>query len=750
MPLVVAGAELRTLTECNYTFPAEALSDVQEVRASYSDLRIYVDYYVFPDKTKKKLLYLAGTLPVCYEGSSYNIPVCIWLHETHPASRPRCYVCPSVSMVINPSCPYVDKAGILSLNGLRNWTHGVSSLSQLMSEMRQVFQVNTPLYSSSPVQPPSPTSVAEVWSGSESGRNQQPTVAFSSNIFCSPSIFSSSDHTPARTASQWGQRRGLSGGKSYLEELLEIDFTVPPPPSIHSNPLRSPSLSDLQLSNKMDVLTLTQEDPGEQTIQTVADSVSTVCWDGGPGSRLSNKQAKELLLPEPEGSDGVAQLASGGSRVYAGPQLRPDQVSIYRSLMEMEDQKFSPTDVIEAVQLTKDLPSALRFLNHCCPICQDQVTFSKVVFMTHCSCSICQSCFSSFFSSAIKERSIHQLVCPQCGRPDVRQGALGDAMEFFNLLDTQVSHGVPRGSKCLKNESQLRLFVCLQIRHFLSPQDHELFQRKLRDGALQETNNFCWCAHCSFGMFHDSGQLRMDCANCKKSTCSQCRTAWTPEHLGLSCDQFKLKLQQNQNKDLLKSTRLTDSRIECPQCQCVFSLSRGGCLHFTCSQCKHHFCGGCAQTFSVGAMCSFSGDCSTRGLHAHHPRDCLYHLRDWTMNRLKQLLQFYQESVEPVLGSSDLCQVLVLKDSSELQDEPCGKPALTEHLGYCRSHYKEVLVEHINRCHADPAVLFSIQELMSELQRWKVPVPTRRADELEQAYAQRLRLTVTTQLPLRR
>uniref|UniRef100_A0A3P8WAQ8 Si:dkey-181m9.8 n=1 Tax=Cynoglossus semilaevis TaxID=244447 RepID=A0A3P8WAQ8_CYNSE len=385
----------------------------------------------FPDKTKKKLLYLAGTLPVCYE-SSYNIPVCIWLHETHPASRPRCYVCPSVSMVINPSCPYVDKAGILSLNGLRNWTH--------------------------------------------------------------------------------------------------------------------------------------------------------------------------------------------------------DQVSIYRSLMEMEDQKFSPTDVIEAVQLTKDLPSALRFLNHCCPICQDQVTFSK---MTHCSCSICQSCFSSFFSSAIKERSIHQLVCPQCGRPDVRQGALGDAMEFFNLLDTQ-----------------------LQIRHFLSPQDHELFQRKLRDGALQETNNFCWCAHCSFGMFHDSGQLRMDCANCKKSTCSQCRT--------------------------------------CPQCQCVFSLSRGGCLHFTCSQCKHHFCGGCAQTFSVGAqMCSFSGDCSTRGLHAHHPRDCLYHLRDWTMNRLKQLLQ---------------------------------------------SHYKEVLVEHINRCHADPAVLFSIQELMSELQRWKVPVPTRRADELEQAYAQRLRL----------
>lgn len=56
-------------------------------------------------------------------GSGYNIPVCIWLHETHPVSRPRCYVCPSVSMVINPSCACVEATGIISLDGLRNWTH---------------------------------------------------------------------------------------------------------------------------------------------------------------------------------------------------------------------------------------------------------------------------------------------------------------------------------------------------------------------------------------------------------------------------------------------------------------------------------------------------------------------------------------------------------------------------------------------------------------------------------------------------
>lgn len=40
-------------------------------------------------------------------------------------------------------------------------------------------------------------------------------------------------------------------------------------------------------------------------------------------------------------------------------------------------------------------------------------------------------------------------------------------------------------------------FFPLQIRHFLPPDIHELFQRKLRDHALQDMPNFRWCAHVS-------------------------------------------------------------------------------------------------------------------------------------------------------------------------------------------------------------------------------------------------------------
>lgn len=61
--------------------------------------------------------------------------------------------------------------------------------------------------------------------------------------------------------------------------------------------------------------------------------------------------------------------------------------------------------------------------------------------MTHCSCFLCQSCFRTFFSSAIREKSVEQLVCPQCGKPELRAdgGRMEEATDYFSLLDTQVS-----------------------------------------------------------------------------------------------------------------------------------------------------------------------------------------------------------------------------------------------------------------------------------------------------------------------
>ncbi|XP_037314664.2 E3 ubiquitin-protein ligase RNF31-like isoform X2 [Pungitius pungitius] len=716
MSRVGAEAELRTLAECHYASPGETLSDLQKVRSLFSDLRLFVDFYCFPNKEKKKLVFLSGTVPVHYEGSEYNIPVCIWLHETHPLSRPRCFICPSVSMVINPSCSSVDASGNIHLVGLTNWTHGVSNLSSLVSEMRRAFQRDMPLYARSSEQAPPPAGLQVP--------AHSPTSPSSCSSYSSPQrphLFTSS-HLSGQKASQWEQGREVRVRRSYTEELRGIDFSAPPPSSSSSNnPFLSSSPSggppEDHLSWKMGALRL----DGESTRNQQRESPVRTVQSEEAGDRQTTSS---VVLVQDSGPAARVDL------IKMAACLPSDQAASFLSLVTMEGRAFSPSDVMEAVQLSKDLPAALRFLTHSCPICQEQVSFSKIITMTHCSCFLCQTCFKAFFLSAIKEKTINQLVCPQCGQPEVKGQ---EEMEYFNLLDTQ-------------------------IRHFLPPQIHELFQRKLRDRALQDMPDFRWCAHCSFGMLHEADRLRIDCPSCKKSTCSQCRSPWSPQHHGLTCDQFRAWKQQKHLDPHTTSSSYTS--IECPNCQVVFSLSKGGCLHFTCSQCQHQFCGGCSQTFTTGSTCSFSGACASKGLHAHHPRDCLYHLRDWSVTRLHLLLQHYRapltwlqpaNSRPPRSSQAGVCLVLELRDNGGGGggggEEPCSRPALHEYRGYCQLHYKERLVELINRCCADPAALFSRAEILAELQRWHVAVPTREPEEPEPLYTHRLRLTLP---PLRR
>ncbi|XP_030258948.1 E3 ubiquitin-protein ligase RNF31 isoform X5 [Sparus aurata] len=693
MPRVRAEEELRTLTECQYSYPVETLYDLQKVRSLFSDLRLYVEFYCFPHKEKKKLVYLAGTVPVHYEGNEYNIPVCIWLHETHPVSRPRCYVCPSVSMVINPSCPCVDTSGNISLDGLKNWTQGVSNLSLLVAEMRRAFQKDTPLYAGSAA--------------------QDPPLAASNHIppQAPPSCLDIKPLPLILAGSKLEQTKKVKVGRSYTEELLGIDFSAPPASSSSSNNLfvssfSSSSSSSEPLSRMMGALRLDRE---SSTDQKGEKPVGIIQSEAARDRRTAGVQvlvpvAGRAAVQHEDICAERLQPGAGEDHIKMATHLPPDQAAIFLSLMTMEEQSFTPGDVLEAVQLNRDFSSALKFLTHSCPICQEQVSFSKIITMTHCYCFLCQTCFKTFFSVAIKEKSIEQLVCPQCGRPEIkRQGGMEESMDYFNLLDTQ-------------------------IRHFLPPHLHELFQRKLRDRALQEMPNFRWCAHCSFGMLHEADRLRMDCPSCRKSTCCQCRSAWSPQHQGLSCQQFRRWQQQNQ-PDQNSSTLLRYNSIV------SVSIS------------------------SVEAAARPSAPDLTKGLHAHHPRDCLYHLRDWSVPRLHLLLQYYRMSpawFEPANGSSPgtsqtgVCLVLELRDDGSRREQPCGRPAAPEHGGYCQAHYKEHLVELINRCHGDPAVLFSPAEMRAELQRWNVAVPTRKPDEPEVLYAHRLRMTLTNRIPLRK
>lgn len=68
-------------------------------------------------------------------------------------------------------------------------------------------------------------------------------------------------------------------------------------------------------------------------------------------------------------------------------------------------------------------------------------------------------------------------------------------------------------------------------------------------------------------------------------------------------------------------------------------------MHFTCSQCKHEFCYGCNKPFKMGAKCGLSDYCAKLGLHSHHPRNCLFYLRDKEPTELQKLLKVNNKHV---------------------------------------------------------------------------------------------------------
>lgn len=112
----------------------------------YRSLTFRLEAFVFNNGTRKDLLNLEGTIPVNYKGAYYNIPVCIWLMDTHPQNAPLCFVKPTADMSIKVS-RYVDSNGKVYLPYLHEWTQNGSTLQQLIQCMITAFGEVPPVYS---------------------------------------------------------------------------------------------------------------------------------------------------------------------------------------------------------------------------------------------------------------------------------------------------------------------------------------------------------------------------------------------------------------------------------------------------------------------------------------------------------------------------------------------------------------------------------------------------------------------------
>jgi len=105
--------------------------------------------------TQSVILYLAGTVPIFYNGAQYNIPVNIWMIEQYPFSPPICYVTPTPGMIIKPKHRHVDSAGMCYLPYLSNWNPNTHNLVGLVGTMAKVFGQDPPVRSQASSPPPS-------------------------------------------------------------------------------------------------------------------------------------------------------------------------------------------------------------------------------------------------------------------------------------------------------------------------------------------------------------------------------------------------------------------------------------------------------------------------------------------------------------------------------------------------------------------------------------------------------------------
>ncbi|XP_063336051.1 ubiquitin-conjugating enzyme E2 variant 3 [Pelmatolapia mariae] len=129
-----------------YKFRDVAVEELEKIYRIYPGMKPSTGTYTFSDSTQKDLLKLTGTIPVQYEGRSYNFPIQLWLLDSFPFTPPICHLKPTSNMVIREG-KHVDARGRIHLPGLHNWDHPKSSVVGLLNEMVTKFQEDPPLSS---------------------------------------------------------------------------------------------------------------------------------------------------------------------------------------------------------------------------------------------------------------------------------------------------------------------------------------------------------------------------------------------------------------------------------------------------------------------------------------------------------------------------------------------------------------------------------------------------------------------------
>ncbi|XP_034666337.1 E3 ubiquitin-protein ligase lubel isoform X3 [Drosophila subobscura] len=425
--------------------------------------------------------------------------------------------------------------------------------------------------------------------------------------------------------------------------------------------------------------------------------------------------------------------------VAEGTLTSVGEAQIAATLVNM---KFQEDVALWAARECSDLDQAIAMLQQDCELCANTYPMNQIVSMLKCTHKCCKQCAKSYFTVQITDRSINDCSCPYCKLPELsnEQQHEDEHLEYFSNLD-------------------------IFLKSILDSDVHELFQRKLRDRTLLQDPNFKWCIQCSSGFFARPKQKRLICPDCGSVTCAQCRKPWERQHEGSSCEAYLEWRRENDPEKQAQGVQehLAHNGIDCPKCKFRYSLARGGCMHFTCTQCKFEFCYGCARPFMMGAKCQVSSYCSKLGLHAHHPRNCLFYLRDKIPLQLQFLLKEQKVTfdTEPVQIQDELsssttaramarCPIPLQKETPQgLVDTVCNTEVPDKHAGMCRTHYVEYLAAKVAKAGIDPLPIFDLTDCVQELRRRGIALPERGPWDTDEIYKNMCSEVIKQHIPLK-
>uniref|UniRef100_A0A0B7A2X0 UEV domain-containing protein n=1 Tax=Arion vulgaris TaxID=1028688 RepID=A0A0B7A2X0_9EUPU len=218
-----------------YKHPNETKLDIINTVTQYRDLRPSFDPFVFNDGTHRQLVQLDGTIPVNYKGNVYNIPITIWILDTHPHNPPMVFIKPTSTMQIKPG-RYVDANGKVEMPYVREWRHPTSHLLGLVRILTATFGEECPVFSraSGPIRPPGITFPSQPPYTANQGGMPMPAMSYPASSGSGGPGYPSASY-PAYPSSGSYPNIGNPPYPSYSQPVQNSGYP-PPYPSNTANP----------------------------------------------------------------------------------------------------------------------------------------------------------------------------------------------------------------------------------------------------------------------------------------------------------------------------------------------------------------------------------------------------------------------------------------------------------------------------------------------------------------------------------